>query len=159
VKKQYLTLVHGWPEADAFTIDQPILRKGEITESPVWVRQMVHPDGSPSLTHFEVEERFEGDRGRRFSRLRARPVSGRLHQIRVHLAHARHPVVGDKIYAGDETCYLDFIETGWTEELHQRLLMRRHALHSTSLCFDFPDGESAQWVAPPPPSWDQFCGR
>jgi 23S rRNA pseudouridine1911/1915/1917 synthase len=156
VKKEYVTLAHGWPEADAFTVDGPLLRKGTITESPIWVKQMVHPDGSPSLTHFEVEGRFERRAGGRFARLRARPVTGRLHQIRVHLAHAGHPVVGDKIYGADETCYLDFIETGWTEDLQGRLLMRRHALHSTRLRFEFGDGEVKQWEAPPPAAWDRF---
>lgn len=156
VKKEYVTLVHGWPEEDQFAVDGPLLRKGEITESPIWVKQIVHPDGNPSLTEFEVEERFERSDGATFSRLCAKPVTGRMHQIRVHLAHVGHPVVGDKIYGADETCYLDFIETGWTDELAERLLMRRHALHSTKLRFEFADGEILQWEAPKPPEWEQF---
>ena len=156
VKKEYVTLVHGWPEEDAFTVDGPLLRKGELVESPIWVKQMVHPGGRPSLTEFVVEERLERASGLRYSRLRAMPVTGRLHQIRVHLAHVGHPVVGDKIYGADETCYLDFIETGWTRELQPRLLMKRHALHSTMLRFEFADGEVKAWHAPPPAEWRGF---
>jgi 23S rRNA pseudouridine1911/1915/1917 synthase len=56
-----------------------------------------------------------------------------MHQIRVHLAHSGHPIVGDKIYGEDEQCYLEFIETGWTEALRRRLLLPRHALHASTL--------------------------
>jgi len=156
VRKEYVALVHGWPLVDAFTLDAPLLRKGDITDSPIWVKQIVHPDGSPSVTEFQVEERFERAGSGRFARLRARPVTGRMHQIRAHLAHAGFPVVGDKIYGADETCYLDFIETGWTPELEQRLLLRRHALHSTRLRFEFADGQVLQWHAPAPSEWQHF---
>ncbi len=156
VKKEYIALVHGWPDDGAFTADGAILRKGEISDSPIWLKQIVHPDGKPSVTHFEVEERFANAAGERFSRLRARPVTGRMHQIRVHLAQAGFPVVGDKIYGTDETCYLDFIETGWTDDLEKRLLMRRHALHSSKLRFEFADGEVLRWEAPAPAEWAGF---
>ena len=49
----------------------------------------------------------------------------------MHLAHAGLPIVGDKIYGPDEGCYLEFIEKGWTPALAARLLLPRHALHST----------------------------
>ena len=156
VRKTYAVLAHGWPADEEFTVDAPLLRKGVITESPIWVKQMVHPDGSQSVTHFEVGERFERRGGGKFCRLVAYPETGRLHQIRAHLAHSGHPVVGDKIYGADETCYLDFIETGWTPDLEERLLMNRHALHSTSLRFEFADGEIVEWQAPPPAQWEGF---
>ena len=156
VEKEYLALVHGWPEADQFTADGPLLRKGEVEESPIWVKQIVHPDGTPSETRFEVEERFTRADGGEFSLLRCHPITGRMHQIRVHLSHAGFPIVGDKIYGSDETCYLDFIETGWTEDLERRLLMRRHALHSTRLRFEFADGEVHEWQAPAPEEWIAF---
>ena len=46
-----------------------------------------------------------------------------------------HPLVGDKIYGGDESCYLDFIATGWTPDLQRRLILPRHALHACKLTF------------------------
>jgi 23S rRNA pseudouridine1911/1915/1917 synthase len=96
---------------------------------------MVHPVGAAARTRFRVEQRFAGAsmNGERFALVRAFPETGRTHQIRVHLAHAGHAVVGDKIYGPDEGCYLEFIETGWTPALASRLLLPRHALHSAAL--------------------------
>ena len=131
--KTYAAIVHGWPEWETVTVDAPILRKGEVTDSPIYVKQMVHPKGSPCVTHFVAGRRFELPDGRPCSLVTCHPHTGRMHQIRVHLAHLGHPIMGDKIYGADETCYLDFIRTGWTDDLQQRLLLRRHALHSTRL--------------------------
>lgn len=146
--KTYLALVHGWPEWDEIVCEAPILRKGDIEPSEIWVRQMVHPAGSECRTEFRVNERVE-KAGRRFVLIEARPISGRMHQIRVHLSHLGHPVVGDKIYGDDERCYLDFIETGWTADLEGRLLLRRHALHSCELALETNDA-ILKWSAPLP---------
>lgn len=134
IGKEYLAIVSGWPDADRWTVDAGILRKGEIEPSPIWLKRMVHSDGKPCLTEFQVESRFERDEGR-FALVRCFPKTGRMHQIRVHLAHAGFPIVGDRIYGPDENCYIEFIETGWTPKLAQQLLIDRHALHAAQLTY------------------------
>ncbi len=143
-RKTYLALVHGWPSEDSWTVDAPILRKGEITASPIWVKQMVHPAGKPCRTRFKVADRRTRQEGP-FALVHCYPETGRMHQIRVHLSYSGHPIVGDKIYGSDETCYLDFIETGWTAALEARLLLDRHALHAHCLEVD-----EQIWISPLP---------
>lgn len=135
VEKEYLALVWGWPAVDSFEVNAPLLRQGEKQFSRIHLRQMVHPDGAAAHTEFQVEQRFTGStsNGDRFALVRAHPLTGRMHQIRVHLAHAGFPIVGDKLYGPDEGCYLEFIDTGWTPSLASRLLLPRHALHSCVL--------------------------
>lgn len=132
-RKSYHAIVWDWPENDEFTVDAPLLRKGEKKPSPIWVKQLVHPDGKESRTRFVVESRFEKktSNGNKFALVRCFPETGRMHQIRVHAQYAGHSIVGDKIYGPDENCYLDFIETGWTHELEQKLLHHRQALHAS----------------------------
>ena len=145
IAKQYLALVWGWPRQEEFTIDAPLLRQGTQRLSRIYLKQCVHPAGASARTRFEVVRRFSRDGP--FALVRAFPETGRMHQIRVHLAHAGHPVVGDKIYGPSEDHYLTFIETGWTPVLEGALLLRRHALHSARL--DIPD-EGLRWEAPLP---------
>jgi 23S rRNA pseudouridine1911/1915/1917 synthase len=133
VEKEYLAIVHGWPGQDEFSVDGPLLRQGSRQPSRIYLKQMIHPDGAPARTRFRVEQRLHRAGGSAFALVRAFPETGRMHQIRVHLAHAGHPIVGDKIYGPDEGCYLEFIETGWTPSLASRLLLPRHALHSAEL--------------------------
>lgn len=64
-----------------------------------------------------------------------RSRTGRMHQIHVYLAHLGHPLVGNKIYGGDERNYLDFIDRGRTPEPASRLILPRHALHACRLTF------------------------
>ena len=83
--------------------------------------------------------------------LEAEPFTGRTNQIRAHLWQLGHPVVGDKIYNGDGSGYLDFIESGWTPELAGRLHFPRQLLHSRTL--EVAGGEGAVglvWEAPLP---------
>ena len=93
--------------------------RAHIGPSAIWLKQAIHEKGAPAVTEFRVENRFVRAAGREdpFSVIRAIPRTGRTHQIRVHLAHLGHPLVGDKIYGPNEELYLRFIETGWTEEL------------------------------------------
>jgi 23S rRNA pseudouridine1911/1915/1917 synthase len=158
VEKEYLALVWGWPSEDAFTVEAPILRRGTREPSPIFLKRMLHPDGASARTVFRVERRFTRatTNGNRFALVRAFPETGRMHQIRVHLAHAGHPVVGDKIYGPDENCYLEFIRTGWTPALATRLLLPRHALHSTAL--RFPDTGLA-WNSPLPADLREWAGE
>ena len=150
VAKEYLAIVWDWPEQDAFTVTAPILRQGEQLPTAIYLKRCVHPEGAEAVTRFQVEQRFEKatSAGNRFALVRAFPETGRTHQIRVHLAHAGHPIVGDKIYGPDERCYLEFIETGWTPSLENRLLLPRHALHSTRLRLETEQDGPLEWNAP-----------
>ena len=130
--KEYLAVVPGWPVEDAWICEEPILRAGDVEASDIWVRQKVHPAGKFCRTHFAVEKRFERKEGR-FSLLRCFPKTGRMHQIRVHLAHSGHPVVGDKLYSGSGLEYIEWMRDGWTPDLARRLFLPRHALHASVL--------------------------
>jgi 23S rRNA pseudouridine1911/1915/1917 synthase len=133
VRKEYLALVFGWPEWDELVIDAPIVRLGEVASSAVWLQRTVHPLGDRAVTSLCVEKRLSLPGERRFSMLRARPETGRTHQIRVHLAFAGFPLLGDKIYARGNHHYLRFVDCGWTEQMAEELWLPRHALHSARL--------------------------
>lgn len=158
IRKEYAALVSGWPEADEWTISAPILRRGEVEPSPIYLMQMVHPDGVPCLTRFRVLSRGcqPGPDGRRVSLVLAIPHTGRMHQIRVHLQHSGYPVVGDKLYGPDPQWYLRQIRDGWTLEAEAALLLPRHALHSARLGLTLPDQPPLDWQAPLPPEWRPF---
>lgn len=145
-RKSYLAVVSGWPDVDRWDCDQPILRAGELSPSPIWVRQIVHAQGRACFTSFDVVERFQREEGR-FALLRCFPETGRMHQIRVHLAHCGFPIVGDKLYTGDGSGYLAWMAQGWTDDLQKQLLMPRHALHAATLEIPWHGG-SIRWEAP-----------
>jgi 23S rRNA pseudouridine1911/1915/1917 synthase len=154
LRKEYLAIVWGWPEWEHKLVDTPLDRQGKHQHSLIWLKQMIHAAGAPAQTEFFVERRFRKSTfcGEQFSVIRAVPRMGRTHQIRVHLASIGHPVVGDKIYGPDERLYLRFIETGWTHELEQRLLLPRHALHSAKLAIE----EEREWTSALPPDLAEF---
>lgn len=147
VEKIYRALVFGWPAWEEHFVDAPILRRGEVGVSEVYLERAIHPAGAPARTAFRVLKHLTGPRGR-FSAIEACPTTGRTHQIRVHLAHVGHPVLGDKLYAKGSHHYLEFIRTGWTPALEQALWLPHHALRCQrmTLC-------GRTWEAPSEPQF------
>jgi 23S rRNA pseudouridine1911/1915/1917 synthase len=88
VTRKYEALVHDNLTDDAGTVDLPIGRDPSNR-----LRFAVAPDGRAAITHYEVLERFGA-----FTHLALRLETGRTHQIRVHMAHIRHPLIGDPLY-------------------------------------------------------------
>ena len=148
VSKEYHAIVWGWPEWDCKTVDAAIIRQGRIARSAIYLKQTIDARGVDAVTEFHVQKRFrrKTTNGELFSLVKARPLTGRTHQIRAHLASLGHPIVGDKIYGPNERLYLQFIATGWTPELARQLLLDRHALHGSRLCFD----QQRDWTSPLP---------
>jgi len=134
IKKSYLSLVWGKSPA-AGTILSRLDRLANHGFSRIYVKQGVLSTGYPSVTRFRRMETRQDLSKNSYSLLELELETGRLHQIRVHLQHIGHSVVGDKLYGPDDQCYLDFIEKGWTKELAAKLILSRQALHAYHMEF------------------------
>ncbi|MCA9526047.1 MAG: RluA family pseudouridine synthase [Myxococcales bacterium] len=123
VQKRYLAVVEGRPAWDETLVDQPL---GPATDSAVRIK--MGPGDLPAVTALKVVAR-----GGRRSMVEARPVSGRQHQIRVHLALLGHPIVGDKLYGPDEGLFLAHLDRPLDDAELGRLGHPRHALHAAEV--------------------------
>lgn len=108
IVKKYRALVWGHMEPKSGLIDLPIIDKSDVA-----LKRIVGEGGRPSQTEFEVIDTYEG-----FSLVELRLLTGRTHQIRVHLSYLGHPIVGDSLYGAEKepilgrqalhSCYLEF---------------------------------------------------
>jgi len=94
-----------------------------------------------------------GPRGRAL--IKARPRTGRQHQLRAHLSLSGLPIVGDKLYGGDEGLFLRHLHGALSAEDHARLGHARHALHAASLSCELMGVERA-WRSPLPPELEEL---
>jgi 23S rRNA pseudouridine1911/1915/1917 synthase len=154
VRKEYQAIVHGQVAANQGIIDAPL---GRDETSRVAIKDCVRPDGHPAQTEYVVEKRFTrpGEVAAWYSLLRVQPRTGRKHQIRIHLAHLGHPIVGDKLYGGDPDLYLALVERRLTGEQRARLILPQHALHASRLQFDWR-GRNWEFTAPPESAFTGF---
>jgi RluA family pseudouridine synthase len=150
VRKTYLALVHGMPVHGAFDVDMPIdFDAGSMLEHK---RIAFIGARETARTGFATILSFGS-----YSLLKAVPVTGRQHQIRVHLKYAGHPILGDKLYGTDERFYVEFVNKGPSAELARAIGFSRSALHSRSLVFTHPvTGRETRLKAPLPDDMRTF---
>ena len=153
VEKDYIAMVHGWPDWEARRVEAAIIRGG----GEIWLRQAVDPAGRDCVTDFTVRRRFENALGK-FAVVECFPETGRMHQIRVHLEHLGHPLVRDKIYGTDGSAYLEQMADGLSDESVARLMLPRHALHACRRAAEW-DGRRMEWRSELPGDLTRFCGR
>ncbi|MHB1400876.1 MAG: 23S rRNA pseudouridine(1911/1915/1917) synthase RluD [Thiobacillus sp.] len=130
VKREYLALVYG--EVDhGGTVNAPLARDPHNR-----IKRTVHSMGKEAVTHYEVVERFPG-----ITLLRCKLETGRTHQIRVHMQHIGHPLVGESVY-------------GASRRNHHKIPFPRQALHAERLGLIHPvTQEFMQWECPLPPDF------
>jgi 23S rRNA pseudouridine1911/1915/1917 synthase len=137
VERRYLALVQGRLPADTGTVDAPVGRHPRDRK-----RMAVVPGGRRAVTHWRVLETFPA-----VQLAEATLETGRTHQVRVHLASLRHPLVGDRTYGADPT-------------LAARLGVDRPFLHAWRLAFTHPsDGHRIDLTEPLPPDLQEVLDR
>ncbi|HEX6100553.1 MAG TPA: RluA family pseudouridine synthase [Thermoanaerobaculia bacterium] len=136
VRKEYVALVYGTPASERGTVDAPIGRDPRDRK-----KMAVVAGGRAAVTDYEVAERL-----RYVSLVRCRLRTGRTHQIRVHMKHLGHPIVGDPVYSGPQW-------RGIPDKRVQKLLssLNRQMLHAARITFAHPStGASMTFEAPLP---------
>ena len=135
VVKTYHALTVGLPATDEYTVDF-VLKEDEAKPGRMCV---VKKHGKASVTEFSVRERFPQPAGRAsIACVECRPLTGRTHQIRVHLAESGTPILNDPIYGNETTLMLSDLKRGYKGRSDEKPLITRLALHAGALTFTHP---------------------
>jgi 23S rRNA pseudouridine1911/1915/1917 synthase len=142
VTREYQAIVFGVMTGGGM-VDQPIGRHPRDR-----IKMAVRENGREAITHYRLLQRF-----REHSHIKVQLETGRTHQIRVHMSHLRHPIVGDPVYAGRHR-----VPAGAQIELVEYLqAFKRQALHAWRLSFIHPEsGEEVSYEAPLPEDMQQL---
>ena len=145
VKREYLCVAEGNFTAGS-TIDAPVGRHPRSR-----LKMAVVASGKPAITHYRIEQRFFAH-----TLLRVQLETGRTHQIRVHMEHIRHPLVGDQLYGGRAK-----IPAGISQDFRTYLrAFPRQALHAAQLTLTHPfDGQLMCWQSALPEDMKQLLDR
>ncbi len=159
VQKEYLAVVQGRVEKDRFEVSGEL---GRDPHSSVTIRHALLPEGSAdarqSLTLFEKVQELPNT-----TLLRCLPRTGRTNQIRVHLAHIGHSVVGDKLYGKTDAEFLEFIhhvKNGGDPAFEGKAETSRQLLHAGKLTFNHPEtGERVSFSDPIPEDMQKYMDQ
>jgi 23S rRNA pseudouridine1911/1915/1917 synthase len=151
VRRVYLALVWGDPKRDSGEISAPLGRDPRQRQRMAVVTR----GGRAALTHWRVLERFGPA-----TLLQVRLETGRTHQIRVHLAHVRNPVVGDPTYGGRPKKQLSLDDRQRSLAVDLLRCLPRQALHAAELAFTHPvTGEELTFTSPLPGDFESALAR
>ena len=150
LERGYLALVWGAPDRPHGIVDAPLERHPHARE-----KRAVRAGGREAVTHWQVVERYRGADGKPVAALLACQLeTGRTHQVRVHLAHIGHPIMGDESYAAGFKTKAVRLNPAAREALGA---LRRQALHAEHLAFRHPDtGEIMDFNRPLPANLERL---
>jgi 23S rRNA pseudouridine1911/1915/1917 synthase len=145
MRRGYMAFVWGVPNRQHGTVDAPIDRHPHARE-----KMAVRQGGREAITHWEIQETFHGRDGKPVAALLACQLeTGRTHQIRVHLAHIGHPLMGDSVYGPHFKTKASHLGPQSQEAL---TTLDRQALHAYLLVLEHPrTGEILEWISDLPP--------